>query len=411
MRLRKRSVQAAQLPFESTGAVGYRLDRAAGVAVRTVQLRAGGHVESVAPLPDAEGDAHSLFDLGWLRSTAPPPFPAERGECRMVDLFSGCGGLTFGVAEACRALGLRPVAVMAVDVSRAALDAYGRNMPGAALRCEGVEAVLDGGAEIGEVDVLMGGPPCQGHSDLNNHTRRDDPKNRLALLMARAAELWRPAHVIVENVPAALNDRGGVVDELGARLEGLGYRLARAVLNAADFGVAQRRRRLFIVASRLRRPNLGLLAESFHAPGRALGWAIGDLAGLEGEGVYDTGANHYEANRRRIDYLFDHGLHDLPDEQRPDCHRLKRHAYKAVYGRLRWEQPAPTLTGGFGSTGQGRFVHPSRRRTLTPHEAARVQFFPDCWRFDEPRRRTLQELIGNAVPPKLGYVIGLELLR
>src|SRR5690606_26715584 len=109
--------------------------------------------------------------------------------------------------------------------------------------------------------------------------------------------------------------------------------------------------------------------------------------------------------------LFDNVLHDLPDSERPDCHRLKNHSYLAVYGRLYWDRPAPTITRGFAYTGRGRFVHPLEPRTLTPHEAARVQFFPDYFSFGNANRSTMQNIIGNAVPPKMGYVAALELLR
>ena len=77
---------------------------------------------------------------------------------------------------------------------------------------------------------------------------------------------------------------------------------------------------------------------------------------------------------------------------------------------MHWDQPSPTITGGFGSNGQGRFVHPLERRTLTPHEAARVQFFPDFFRFNNVKRRELQQIIGNAVPSKAGFVVSLQLL-
>ena len=97
---------------------------------------------------------------------------------------------------------------------------------------------------------------------------------------------------------------------------------------------------------------------------------------------------------------------------RPDCHRLKEHSYKSVYGRMYWEQPAQTITSGFTSMGQGRFVHPKAKRTITPHEAARLQFIPDFFSFGDTIRRTsLAEIIGNAVPTKLTYVLALELLR
>lgn len=97
--------------------------------------------------------------------------------------------------------------------------------------------------------------------------------------------------------------------------------------------------------------------------------------------------------------------YDLPDYLRPDCHRLKQHSYKSVYGRLRWDQPAQTITTGFTSMGQGRYVHPARARTITPHEAARLQGFPDYFRFGEGPRSVWCKLIGNAVPPALGEAV------
>ena len=91
---------------------------------------------------------------------------------------------------------------------------------------------------------------------------------------------------------------------------------------------------------------------------------------------------------------------------------MKAHGYKSVYGRMYWDRPSQTITTGFTCMGQGRFVHPKRKRTLTPHEAARLQFIPDFFRFDEDLpRAALSEMIGNAAPPKLTYVLALELLH
>ena len=97
---------------------------------------------------------------------------------------------------------------------------------------------------------------------------------------------------------------------------------------------------------------------------------------------------------------------------RPDCHRKKSHTYQSVYGRMSWLEAAPTITSGYETMGRGRFVHPKRRRTITAHEAARLQFIPDFVDFSSVvERSSLDRLIGNAVPPKLSYVLGLELLR
>ena len=147
----------------------------------------------------------------------------------------------------------------------------------------------------------------------------------------------------------------------------------------------------------------------------------------KGETTFDTPANHKIQNRERIAWLFGENWSkdevikfnksgdsdkpeawELPNHRRPPCHQEKN-TYPAVYGRMYAELPAPTITTGFGSTGQGRFVHPHRKRSLTPHEAARVQTFPDFFDFSsENGRVSLQTLIGNAVPPFLGSHIALQ---
>lgn len=116
-------------------------------------------------------------------------------------------------------------------------------------------------------------------------------------------------------------------------------------------------------------------------------------------------------NRARAEYLVRTGSYELPDSERPPCHRDGGHSYKSVYGRLHWERPAQTITTGFGSMGQGRYLHPSKIRTLTPHEAARIQTFPDWFTFgDEPKRTQLATMIGNAVPPLLMVRLGSYLI-
>lgn len=158
--------------------------------------------------------------------------------------------------------------------------------------------------------------------------------------------------------------------------------------------------------------NIGKMLEMFTTlPARTMGWAIGDLLDkYDVNSVFDSAAIHSPANQKRIHYLFKNDLYELPDEQRPDCHRLKSHTYPAVYGRMHWDRPSPTLTGGFACCGRGRFVHPLRERTLTPHEAARIQYFPDFFDFGGMTRTGLARAIGNAVPPRAGYVVALPLL-
>ena len=179
-----------------------------------------------------------------------------------------------------------------------------------------------------------------------------------------------------------------------------------------EVGVAQTRQRMLLIASRVA-PNVDIekITEDAALPARTMEWAIGDLLDKYDENsVFDSAAIHAPVNQARIHYLFEHDLYELPNDQRPDCHRLKPHTYPAVYGRMHWGRPSPTITGGFACCGRGRFVHPLRERTLTPHEAARVQYFPDFFDFGGMTRTGLVRAIGNAVPARAGYVVALPLL-
>jgi DNA (cytosine-5)-methyltransferase 1 len=126
--------------------------------------------------------------------------------------------------------------------------------------------------------------------------------------------------------------------------------------------------------------------------------------------MFTTASAATVANGQRIKYLFKNHVYNLPNTERPKCHQSD-HSYTSMYGRLKWTEPAQTVTTGFGSMGQGRYVHPSRRRTITPHEAARLQMLPDFMDFSSVKTRaSLAKLIGNAVPPVLGIAIGEKVL-
>ncbi len=184
----------------------------------------------------------------------------------------------------------------------------------------------------------------------------------------------------------------------------------------------QKRRRHVLVAQRRESsddasatlPYLDDLIAPYITRPRPISWAIGDLLNVVPKSFMDRPRVPDTITQARIDYLFDHDLYDLPKSQRPESHKGQHgDSYRAVYGRMRWDEPAPTLTSGFLTMGQGRFVHPKRRRTITAHEAARIQFIPDYFDLSplHDNRSALTEAIGNAVPPKLSYVLALELMR
>jgi DNA (cytosine-5)-methyltransferase 1 len=262
---------------------------------------------------------------------------------------------------------------------------------------------------IGEVDFLLAGPPCQGWSSLNNHTRGDDPKNRLYERVARVAELIAPRFIVIENVSGVRRGRDRSHERTVERIAKLGYSVVEAVVPLLSIGVAQRRRRHVVVASSTGEFDLAGSLAAFAGGPRTLRWAIGDLAGAE-TGPFDSAATPSKENARRMRFLQHHKRYNLPNWMRPECHQ-DDHTYISMYGRLKWNAPAQTITSGYGSMGQGRYVHPNGLRTLTPHEAARLQSFPDWFDFGQGPRGVWASAIGNAVPMKLSYVVAVALLR
>jgi DNA (cytosine-5)-methyltransferase 1 len=266
-------------------------------------------------------------------------------------------------------------------------------------------------AHVGEVTILTGGPPCQGHSNLNNHTRRVDVKNALYLRMVRATEILKPEILLIENVPAVLRDRHdgeGVVTRAERHLRGLGYNVAHEVVAVETIGAAQTRRRHLMLATREPRIDPKAIFDSLaQADDRHdLRWAIHDLIGVNDGTLRDRTPQARADNLARMQWMLQENEYDLPNDRRPKCHQNDTHSYKSMYGRLNWNEPAQTITGGFGSIGQGRFMHPDLPRALTAHEAARIQGFPDYFDFSGcPTRTALATMIGNAVPPQLGGAV------
>jgi DNA (cytosine-5)-methyltransferase 1 len=337
-----------------------------------------------------------------------------------VDLFSGCGGLTLGLAQACFNTDVALEIALAVDFEASATAVYQDNFPAAErVVTDSIESLFDRSltgpltederqlaAAVGQVDVLVGGPPCQGHSNLNNHTRRNDPKNDLYSYMARAAKAFSPQIVLIENVPAVLHDKFGnanVVQTVKDALVGLGFQVDDQVVQLKLLGVAQTRKRHILLATKVGLPSPKEVFDSLKLHPSAshdLRWAIGDLENVSPVG-WDKPPVPNAINLERMAYLESEQLLDLPNEKRPKCHQGE-HSYKSMYGRLSWDAPAQTLTSGFGSIGQGRYMHPSKLRALTAHEAARIQGFPDYFSFESIEGRGRRAtMIGNAVPPQL----------
>ncbi len=354
-----------------------------------------------------------------------------------ADVFCGAGGLSQGVREACLALGLDSCVAFGADQDSEALSVFSENLrPSTATNrniSTLVDYAIDGQANSAsfayapcllddslsvwksQLTVLVGGPPCQGHSNLNNKTRHEDPRNLLYLSVPALAVALDASAVIIENVLDVRQDKSSVFATAVSLLESEGYKVSNIKMSATALGVPQTRKRLFLVASK----GKGLkLQEAYRAcarPSRPLWFALEDLERVDNPDTFHSTSNVDAVSQSRIDYLFDHDFYELPNDMRPDCHK-DGHSYPSVYGRLRKDQPAGTITQGFNTIGRGRFIHPTQRRPITPHEAARLQGFPDSYDWKHSRgqswsRSTYAKLIGNAVPPVMGYVAMLAVLE
>lgn len=332
----------------------------------------------------------------------------------VVDLFCGVGGLTCGLEAA----GLDVVA--GYDLDSSCEYTYTHNNKATFIN-RNVEEIT--GKEIKkllrgyDVKILAGCAPCQPFS-----RHQKDKKNRkkhkdwnLLYQFGRLAQEVKPHIVSMENVPELENEQ--VFKDFVKILEELKYNVTYKVVNAADYGVPQRRKRLLLLASRIKKINFIVPT---HQQPVTVREAIGNLepvaAGEQNinDNLHIT-ATLSDINIQRIKHSVQGGTwRDWPEELVLECHKkASGQSYSSVYGRMRWDDVAPTITTQFIGYGTGRFGHPVQDRALTLREGAMLQTFPQNYSFvpqgEEVILKNVARHIGNAVPPRLGEIIGLSI--
>lgn len=293
-----------------------------------------------------------------------------------VDLFCGCGGLTEGLKRAgfrvlC-GVDIDPLAVKTYKANHRKVEAWKKDI--LELKPSDLAAAL--GLKNRRLDLLAGCPPCQGFSTmrtLNGALRIDDPRNDLLLEFLRFVEELRPRAVMLENVPGLADDKR--FTSFCNRMEEIGYLGDHCILNVADYGVPQRRRRLIYLAG------FGVKIP-FASPTRRLKtvrYAISGLpkAGESGDPIHDMPEHRTAKVMELIRRIPKDGgsRTDLPEEDQLPCHK-RCNGFKDVYGRMAWDDVAPTITSGCFNPSKGRFLHPVEDRAITMREAALLQGFP-----------------------------------
>jgi len=333
-------------------------------------------------------------------------------EFEAVDLFSGGGGLALGLRRAGFSL------IGAVEVDCHAASTFQANHPNTRLFIQDVRH-LEGTdllslSKKGEIDLLAGCPPCQGFTSLTAKYHKNDPRNRLLNEMLRLIEETRPRAVMMENVPGLANRGKELLEPMLERLASLGYEPEMGVLQVADYGVPQFRKRLVLLAGKgftISLPSPTHSRSGTSAPKwKTVREAIGGMPTPPTLSQAKANAPFPPVNWHVVRDLSPQnmvrlrsakpgtGWRNIPEELRPNCHKGDYYGFSNVYGRMTWDDVSPTITGGCTTFSKGRFGHPEEDRTISVREAACLQTFPDDYIFDTPYMDHVCNIIGNALP-------------
>ncbi len=362
---------------------------------------------------------------------------------KVIDLFSGVGGLSYGFAhdnnfEIIAANEILPNIAKAYSLNHPTVKVYTEDIKNFNAR----KIEKDLGIKANEVDIIVGGPPCQAYSTVGKRLI-DDPRGKLFQEYYRVLKEFNPKLFLFENVRGLLSMQDGeLLKTIISLFESLGYKVKHRLLNAADYGAPQIRERIIIIGSKLKtefeypkpthynQEDKDYLFRNNLKPYLTLEEAISDLPFIKtNEESFEYASkpqNNFQKLMRKNapERLMDHNspknndklikiMELLPDggtpEDLPEYLRPKS-GFKNTYCRLWWKRPSTTITRNLSTPSSSRCIHPKAPRPLTTREGARIQCFPDNYKFYGSRAdRNLQ--VGNAVPTVLSTALAKAILK
>lgn len=338
-----------------------------------------------------------------------------------IDAFCGAGGLSLGLSKA----GLNVIFGFDFDAKCIdTLQANPKHVRHRFLRSD-VKDMLGGnllkiaGLKKGELDLLAGGPPCQGFSIQRTIGGDDDERNILVNDYGDLVLELLPKFFLLENVVGIGGKRGRtILNAFLARMRKCGYVIHEKVLDAQDYGVPQRRRRMIVIGERTDGSSVFSWPKP-HAGKVSVRNTIGHLPAPPEDGTEHPSLPGHRRdklsakNLARIRFLSEgQARTHLPDSLLAECHRISADVvgHRNVYGRMTWERVAPTITARFDSFTRGQFGHPVHDRTISLYEGSLLQTFPPDYRFCGNKVEVARQ-IGNAVPPLLARALGVAIVR
>jgi DNA (cytosine-5)-methyltransferase 1 len=340
----------------------------------------------------------------------------EKKKPVFIDLFAGAGGMSIGYEKA----GFKLVA--ATDWDHWCCETLKANHKDSFVYEGDIEKIdlddFSGKLPVKEIDLIVGGPPCQGFSQLGKR-EKTDPRNQLWRQYMRFVAYFRPKVFVIENVPQLLTSEE--YPQIKEYAEKLGYIIKEKVLHAVDYGAPQKRKRAIVIGSRIGAPvhpepthvngqKISLLTQNLK-PWKTVRDAIGDLPLIPNSENWHIGRNPTPMSLMRYKAVPPGGNRfDLPIDLTPECWKRKVSGSTDVFGRLEWDKPSLTIRTEFYKPEKGRYLHPEAHRPITIREAARLQTFPDDYVFVGSKVQVAKQ-IGNAVPCELAYEIGLQLMK